>query len=357
MSREFLFVYGTLRRELGVPMRSLLDECASFLGTATVRGKLLDVGLYPALIRSDDPDDRVTGELYALDNPEHAFGVLDPYERCGPNDPPPTEYVRATVRATPEGDEPVEAWTYLYNLDPSELEVIPSGDYAAYVSSHPPERAKDAAAARPAITAPAIGAYLDDLLPERDALLMRLERDAEAGDVPIIGPHGGQLLHTIAKLARPQRMLEVGTAIGYSAIWLARATAHWGAAITSIELDALTAENARRNLKSAGVLDRVDVRVGDALEVVRALEGPFDFVFLDADKRQYQALVELVLPLMPPGAALVVDNLLWGGRVLDDNPDETTEAIQAFNRYLGAHPELETLFLPLRDGIALSLRR
>jgi predicted O-methyltransferase YrrM len=207
------------------------------------------------------------------------------------------------------------------------------------------------------ITVERVEGYLEGLLPKRDALLARLEAYADEHDVPIIGPHGGRFLYTIAKLTKPQRILEVGTAIGYSAIWLGRATAQQGTRITTIEINPETAKIARANLKEAGLLEGIEILIGDGLEMCRRLTGPYDLLFIDAAKEQYRAILETMLPKLTPGAVIMADNVLWQGAVAETNPDETTRAIQDFNKYICAHPKLETVIVPLRDGISLSLVR
>jgi len=205
------------------------------------------------------------------------------------------------------------------------------------------------------ITVERIEGYLQKLLPEGDALLKRLEAYAAAHEVPIIGPHGGSFLYTIAKLTKPRHILEVGTAIGYSAIWLGRGTAEYSTRITTIEIDPEIAKIARANLKEAGLLERVEILVGDGLETCRRLSGPFDLLFIDAAKEQYRAILDVMLPKLSPGAVIMADNVLWHGAVAERNPDETTRAIQDFNKHICAHPKLETVIVPLRDGISLSI--
>jgi predicted O-methyltransferase YrrM len=199
--------------------------------------------------------------------------------------------------------------------------------------------------------------YLSDLQPQRDPLLERLEREAEERGIPIIGPLAGRLLYAIAKLHRAKRILEAGTAIGYSTIWLARATAEWGGRITTIEGDPARAEEARRNLKEAEVAERAEVVVGEALEVLDGLEGPFDLCFLDIDKASYLPFTKQVLPKLEPGGVLLADNVLWHGDVARaDAQDETTQAIREFNLWVMTHPQLETVIIPLRDGLSLSIK-
>ena len=206
------------------------------------------------------------------------------------------------------------------------------------------------------ITREYVESYLYTLLPARDALLTRLEAEAEQRDVPIVGPHAASLLALTARAIRARRILEIGTAIGYSAIWLARACGRRGRVIT-IEVNQETAEEARKNIAEAKLSKQVQVIVGDGMEVVPKLKGRFDFVFNDADKHQYQDLIQLILPKLKRGGIIATDNVLWDGRVARNETDSTTEAIRNFNKFLKNHPALETVIVPLRDGIALSRKR
>ncbi len=207
------------------------------------------------------------------------------------------------------------------------------------------------------ITAEPVERYLKELQPERDVLLARLEHEAQARDIPIIGPVAGRLLYVIAKLRRAKHILEFGTAIGYSALWFARATEPWGGRITTIEIKPEMAAEARRHFEEAGVANRVEILVGDGLSVAKSLEGSYDLCFLDADKQQYKPIIERIWPRITPGGVILADNVLWSGRVAEEDPDETTQAIREFNRYVMSHPELETVIVPLRDGISLSIKK
>lgn len=212
------------------------------------------------------------------------------------------------------------------------------------------------------ITHEAVERYLGELQPEREPLFRRLERYAEEHDVPIIGPVAGRFLYVLARIRRAKRILEAGTAIGYSTLWFARATEPWGGRILTLEADPEMAERARKNLAEAGVLDRVEIRLGDALASLRELEreGPFDLVFLDHAKEQYRPFLEEVLPRLEPGGVILADNVLRQGKVAHTpgpEDDEMTRAMREFNAFIMGHPELETVIVPLRDGIAVSVKR
>lgn len=208
------------------------------------------------------------------------------------------------------------------------------------------------------ITAQSVDDYIAKLQPERDALMRRMEAYAEEHDVPIIGPVSGRFLYTIAKLHGSSRILEAGTAIGYTSLWFARATEAWDGRITTLDSNPDMAEIARDNLKEAGVSDRVEIVVGDALNALETLDGPFDLCFIDHEKEQYQEFLEVALPKIASGGVILADNVLRHGEVAssDGRGDAMVQAMREFNRFMTDHPELESMIVPLRDGIALAIK-
>jgi predicted O-methyltransferase YrrM len=207
--------------------------------------------------------------------------------------------------------------------------------------------------------------YIEELFVPADAALTQGLADAAAAGLPdiAVSPNEGKLLHLLARLRRPRRVLEVGTLGGYSTIWLARALEPGGRVVT-LELDPRHAEVARKNLARAGLGEAVEVRVGPAAATLRAMiaagEAPFDVVFLDADKEGYAEYLDLSLRLCQPGALVLADNLIWGGQVLDRRPSEgSARAIRAFNAKLAAHPRLDSVILPIvrdrLDGVSISI--
>ena len=158
-----------------------------------------------------------------------------------------------------------------------------------------------------------------------------------------------------------RQVLEIGTANGYSALWLARSLPAVGRLI-SIEIDPQRAAIARAHIEEAGLTHRVSVMVGDAARMVHKVAGPFDLIFNDGDKLQYGPLLDRLVALLRPGGVLLTDNVLWDGEVVPGlvtpprrRPDETV-AIAAYNRRLAVDSRLVTSFLPVRDGVALSVR-
>ncbi len=201
-----------------------------------------------------------------------------------------------------------------------------------------------------------IATYLSRWVPDRDDILEEMERLAEVRHFPIVGPVVGRLLAQLTLLTGAMHILEMGAGFGYSAYWMARALPEGGRVI-AIERAPANVRLAREFFRRGGVTDRVEFRIGDALEVVQELPGPFDLIFVDVDKEQYPASLALTLPRLKKGGLLLTDNLLWGGRVLAPAPSEaSTRGIQEYTRLLYTTPDLYTTILPLRDGIALSLK-
>jgi len=209
--------------------------------------------------------------------------------------------------------------------------------------------------------------YIEELLVPPDAALRQGLVEAEAAGLPdiAVSPNEGKLLHLVARLVRPGRILEIGTLGGYSTTWLARALEPSGRLVT-LEIDPHHAAVARRNLERAGVADRVEVRVGPAARTLRAMaaarEPPFDVVFIDADKEGYPEYLDLSLRLSRVGTVIMADNLIRGGRVLDrGSTDPGVRGLRAFNARLAAESRLDSIILPIMrdrlDGLSISIVR
>ncbi len=202
--------------------------------------------------------------------------------------------------------------------------------------------------------------YLDRLLPPRDALLREMEEQGGREDIPISDPEVGRLLSVLARAIGAQRILELGTAIGYGTLCMARAAPL--ARVTSIDTDPVRLAAARSYLERAGVADRVELVQGAALEILPRLEGPFDLAYVDAVKSEYRRYLDLLLPRMRVGGVVAMDNLLWSGEVAEPPEDSEgagdaqADAIRAFNGYLMMHPQLESVVLPLGDGVGIAVK-
>ena len=196
--------------------------------------------------------------------------------------------------------------------------------------------------------------YIYSLLPRRDAVLRDMERYAQKHCVPIIGPACGRLLYQLARLIRAQRVFELGSAIGYSTLWLARAVGPHGTVFYTDSSPA-NARRAEHYLRRARVLDRVRILVGDALRLFRSTDGEFDLIFNDVSKKQYPEVFRMAVPRVRLGGLFITDNALWSGRVARPGAraDSETRAIQRFNRLIYHSPKLLTTIIPLRDGFAV----
>jgi caffeoyl-CoA O-methyltransferase len=211
------------------------------------------------------------------------------------------------------------------------------------------------------IVPPAIEAYLASLNTARDPALDDLLQQGRAAGLPLIDAEVGALLRVLAAAIGARRILEIGTAIGYSGLWMARALPTDGDLFT-FEIDPVRAEQAAANFARAGVADRTHVMVGDARRLVAKVAGPFDLIFNDGDKRLYGPLLDRLVALLRPGGLLIVDNVLWDGEVAPGfverprrDPEET-RAIAEFNRRVADDVRLLTTVLPLRDGVSVSVK-
>ncbi len=199
-------------------------------------------------------------------------------------------------------------------------------------------------------------AYLERLLPPRDELLREMESYAAAEDIPISDPEVGLVLQMLVRATGAARVLEVGAAIGYGTIWMARGgdTVH----VTGLERDPARIAIAKGFLERAAVEHRVQLLPGEALEVMRGLQPPFDLIYLDSDKRDYRRLLDFSLQLARVGGLVVIDNVLWKGQVAEppEDADEEAEILRTFNGYFSMHPQLDSLVLPVGDGLGLAVK-
>jgi predicted O-methyltransferase YrrM len=208
----------------------------------------------------------------------------------------------------------------------------------------------------------AVEQYLAGLNHAGDPVLDDIAREGAKDDLPLIDAEVGALLRVLATAIGAQRILEIGTAIGYSGIWLAGALPKGGMLIT-MEKDPDRARTARANFERAGLADRVGVLLGDAQVTIAKVAGPFDLIFQDGSKPLYVTLLDALVGLLRPGGLLVTDNVLWDGEVVPGfiNPpkreSDDTRAIAEYNQRLNAHPQLITATIPLRDGVSISVKR
>ena len=206
------------------------------------------------------------------------------------------------------------------------------------------------------ITAAPIEDYLYSLLPPRDEVLASMEVEAGKRDIPIVGPAVARVLYQLAIISRAKTVFELGSAIGYSTIWWARAVGEDGRVIYT-DGDRKNADEARGYFERAGVSDRITIKVGDALEFLSEEKREFDIIFCDVDKEDYPRAFRLALPRLRKGGLFVADNVLWSGKVAQSNPSEdSTKAILDFNRLLYDSGDLFTTILPIRDGLVVAVK-
>lgn len=212
------------------------------------------------------------------------------------------------------------------------------------------------------ITNPEIEKYLTDLIPDRDEVLLEMERIGRAREFPIIGPLVGRLLYQMVKLTGARKIFEMGSGFGYSAYWMAKAMSHRedassGGKIICTDGKAENARQAMEFFKRGGIAEYIDFRVGDALSILDATQDTFDLIFNDIDKESYPLAFEKAMKKLRIGGLLITDNVLWYGRVLDPKaPDASTRGVQEYNRLIYHSNALISNIIPIRDGVAISLK-
>ena len=207
------------------------------------------------------------------------------------------------------------------------------------------------------ITVGPVEDYIYSLLPPRDPVLAEMEDLAAKKKIPIVGPAVARLFQQLVMMIGAKQVFEMGSAIGYSTIWWARAVGEGGRVIYT-DGDANNAKQARSYFNRAGVADRIKVHTGDALELLSEQKKEFDIIFSDVDKEDYPRVLRLVPPRLRKGGLFVSDNVLWSGKVATQKPpDASTKAILEFNRELYQANEFFTTILPLRDGVSVAVKK
>ena len=204
--------------------------------------------------------------------------------------------------------------------------------------------------------------YLAALMPQRPEIFAELEHRAHAHGLPLLGPVEGQFIYVLAKSAGAREALEIGTATGYAAMWLLRAVVPAGGRLTAIERQPERYNLAREYITSAGYGDRLNIHQGEWFSVLESLSGPFDLIFLDILRNlsgEHDAVkaLDLCVARLRPGGLLIGDNVLCSGLVLEDNSAPIVRGIQEFNQAIMSHPQLESVIIPLRDGVAICRKK
>jgi caffeoyl-CoA O-methyltransferase len=206
--------------------------------------------------------------------------------------------------------------------------------------------------------------YLYAMLPARGAVLQEMERQAKERDIPIVGAAVARLFYQYAKLIDAKTVFEMGSAIGYSTIWWAQAVGA-GGKVHYTDGSRKNADEARHYFAQAGVADRIEVHIGDALELLSERKEQFDILFCDVDKHDYPRVFNMAAARVRKGGLFITDNTLWSGRVAyaAGNPDlprpeadRLTEGVVEFNRLLYSSHEWYTTIIPLRDGVSVAMR-
>jgi len=198
--------------------------------------------------------------------------------------------------------------------------------------------------------------YLDHLLPQGDQLLTEMEVYAAKHNVPIADREVAAFIEITARASGAKRALEIGMAIGYSVVHLARGMGQ-GSQVVTIEPNDEMISAASGYLERAGLMDRVRIERGKALDVMPRLNETFDLLFIDAVKEEYKQYLDLGLPRLRSGGVVIVDNLLWGGRVASDDTEASTVALRDFNPYFINHPQLRAVVLPVGDGLGYAVKQ
>jgi caffeoyl-CoA O-methyltransferase len=215
------------------------------------------------------------------------------------------------------------------------------------------------------ITDPKVENYVYAMLPERGPVLQEIEQQAKERDIPIVGPAVGRLLYQYARLINAKTVFEMGSAVGYSTIWWAMAVGESGK-VHYTDGSRKNADEARRYFERAGVADRIELHVGDALEVLSECKEEFDILFCDIDKHDYPRAARMAPDRVRQGGLFISDNTLWRGDVsyaagnpelkAKHEPDRNTFAIVVFNAAVYESSDWFTTILPLRDGVTVAMR-
>lgn len=202
--------------------------------------------------------------------------------------------------------------------------------------------------------------YIEGFVPEPDSLLKELEDFAVKNRVPILNHVSARFLEQMIAISKPKRVLEIGTAIGYSSIRIARILSG-NSLLVTLEKSAPNYKLAAENFIKAAVQNKIDFQFGDALELMTKIKKKFDFIFLDADKEDYKNLFDLSIALLNKNGIMFVDNLLWNGnaakRTVPKKLKNSTKHIREFNKYFMNHAALFTTLLPLGDGIGIGIKK
>lgn len=205
---------------------------------------------------------------------------------------------------------------------------------------------------------PAVTDYLGNLSRHGDPVLERLEAEAKVERFPIIGPAAGQFCHLAARMIGARRVFELGSGFGYSTLWFARAVREAGGGeVHHTVWDQGLSDRAKQNITEGGLSDLVRFHMGEAVGILRETAGPFDVIFNDIDKEGYPASLPVIKSKLRVGGILIIDNMLWQGRIFDSSDQSpTTQGVRQFTSDLWADADFVKQLIPIRDGLILALK-
>jgi caffeoyl-CoA O-methyltransferase len=209
------------------------------------------------------------------------------------------------------------------------------------------------------LISPQVSEYLDSLVPPREPEMQEMEAIAVRTNFPIIGPASGYLCYLVTRILGAKRVFEMGSGYGYSTAWFAKAVQeNGGGQVFHVVWDADLSQRAHRHLSALGFEGTVTYRIGEAVQTLRESEGLFDVIFNDIDKEGYPASLAVIEQKLRPGGALIIDNMLWHGRIFDSaDKSPATEGVREFTRRITRDPKWAAGLLPVRDGLIVALRK
>ena len=209
------------------------------------------------------------------------------------------------------------------------------------------------------LISPQVSQYLDSLVPPREPEMLEMEAIAAKTNFPIIGPASGYLCYLAARMVGAKRVFELGSGYGYSTAWFARAVKeNGGGEVHHVVWDADLSKRARGHLSALGFDGLVTYQVGEAVQTLRETEGPFDLIFNDINKEGYPASLEVIESKLRAGGVLIIDNMLWHGRIFDaSDQSPATEGVREFTRRITRDPKWIAVLTPIRDGLIVAMKK
>lgn len=211
----------------------------------------------------------------------------------------------------------------------------------------------------PDLISPDVSSYLEQLVPQRSAELTAMEEYARKHNFPIVGPVAGQLCYQLARLMGAQRVFELGSGYGYSTAWFARAVQeNGGGVVHHVVWDDNLSQMARKHLGALGYDNLVRYHVGEAVDALRNTDGTFDIIFNDIDKQGYPASIPVVREKLRPGGLLIIDNMLWSGKIFDEKDDSpATAGVREVTKLLSDSSQWISTLAPIRDGLIVAMKK